>query len=121
MYEAVTKKQITILNAFGLDVEYVRLKATEIGRLIADGASMMDVANEEGVRRKKTVASIDFEIVRTQDALVKAQVRYDAIARNLEEIMEKKREHQARAIMDAFIKSSNSYKEIMHFLNIDGR
>jgi len=45
---AVTKRQKTILNAFGLDVEYVRLKATEIGRLLADGASMMNAANEDG-------------------------------------------------------------------------
>jgi hypothetical protein len=35
--------------------------------------------------------------------------------------MEKKREHQARAIMDAFIKSGKSYKEMMNFLNIDGK
>jgi len=71
--------------------------------------------------RKKTVASIDSEIVRTQDALVKAKDKYDAIAKDLEELMEKKREHQARAIMDAFIKSGKSYKEMMNFLNIDGK
>lgn len=34
--------------------------------------------------------------------------------------MERKREHQARAIMEAFIKSGKSYKEIMNFLNIEG-
>ncbi len=45
---AVTKKQKTILNAFGLDVEYIRLKATEIGRMLSDGASMMDPAHEQG-------------------------------------------------------------------------
>ena len=45
---AVTKRQKTILNAFGLDAEYVRLKATEIGRLLADGASLMDVADDDG-------------------------------------------------------------------------
>lgn len=44
---AVTKRQKTILNAFGLDDAYVRLKATEIGNLLADGMSMMDGANEE--------------------------------------------------------------------------
>jgi len=45
---AVTKRQKTILNSFGLDDEYVRLKATEIGRLLADGGSMMDAADEDG-------------------------------------------------------------------------
>ena len=71
--------------------------------------------------RKKTVASIDSEIAKAQDALVKAKDKYDAIAKDLEELMEKKREHQARAIMDAFIKSGKSYKEMMNFLNIDGK
>ncbi|MGE4468342.1 hypothetical protein [Sphaerochaeta sp.] len=31
----VTRRQKTILGAFGLDEDHVRLKATEIGRLIA--------------------------------------------------------------------------------------
>ena len=45
---AVTKRQKTILGAFGLDEEYVRLKATEIGRLLADGRSLMDSPDNEG-------------------------------------------------------------------------
>jgi transposase len=45
---AVTKRQKTILSAFGLDQEYVRIKAHEIGRLLADGQSLMDTLNDEG-------------------------------------------------------------------------
>jgi len=45
---AVTKKQKTILNAFGLDVEYVLLKASGIGNLLADKSSLMDAINEKG-------------------------------------------------------------------------
>ena len=45
---AVTKRQKTILNAFGLDEQYVRLKATEIGRLLADGSSLMDSPDTDG-------------------------------------------------------------------------
>jgi transposase len=45
---AVTKRQKTILNAFGLDEQYVRFKATEIGRLLADGMSLMDSDKNEG-------------------------------------------------------------------------
>jgi transposase len=45
---AVTKRQKTILNAFGLDEQYVRIKAAEIGRLLADGGSMMDTGSEDG-------------------------------------------------------------------------
>ena len=75
---------------------------------------------ERNMARTKTIASIDSEIARAQDALVTAKVKYDAIAKNLEELIERKREHQARAIMKAFIKSGKSYKEIMNFLNVDG-
>jgi hypothetical protein len=45
---AVTKRQKTILGAFGLDENYVRLKATEIGRLLADGGSLMGLPDYEG-------------------------------------------------------------------------
>lgn len=45
---AVTKRQKTILNAFGLDEDYVRLKATEIGMLLADGKSLMDSDGNKG-------------------------------------------------------------------------
>lgn len=47
---AVTKRQKTILNAFGLDDEYVRLIANEIGRLLDKGRSLMDAedTNNEG-------------------------------------------------------------------------
>lgn len=70
--------------------------------------------------RTKTIASIDSEIATAQDALVKARAKYDAIAKNLEELREKKKEYQARTIMDAFIKSGKSYSELMNFLNIEG-
>ncbi len=45
---AVTKRQKNILNAFGLDEEYVRFKATEIGRLLAEGKSLMDSDTDKG-------------------------------------------------------------------------
>jgi transposase len=45
---AVTKRQKTILNAFGLDEDYVRSKATEIGSLLADGKSLTDSDRNKG-------------------------------------------------------------------------
>jgi len=45
---AVTKRQKTILNAFGLDAEYVRGKATLIGNLLADGISLMNTSDDKG-------------------------------------------------------------------------
>lgn len=44
---AVTKKQKDILSAFGLDAEYVIHKSNEISRLLKNGMSMKDVAEEE--------------------------------------------------------------------------
>jgi len=76
---------------------------------------------KKNMARVKTIASIDAEIVTTQDALVKARSKYDAIAKNLEELMKKKKEHQAKAVMDAFIKSGKSYSELMNFLNVHGK
>ena len=45
---AVTKRQKTILSAFGLDQEYVRMKAHEIGTLLAEGQSLIDTSAREG-------------------------------------------------------------------------
>ena len=45
---AVTKRQKTILSAFGLDEKYVRFKAHEIGRLLADGQSLMNTLSDDG-------------------------------------------------------------------------
>ena len=70
--------------------------------------------------RKKSIASIDSEIEKALDALVKAKDKYDAVAENLAELMEMKRQYQARVIMNAFIKKEKSYEEMMNFLNVDG-
>ncbi len=48
---------------------------------------------------------------------MKAKAKYDAVAGNLEKLMVQKKEHQARQIMEAFIKSGKSFQEIMNFLN----
>jgi transposase len=44
---AVTKRQKTILNAFGLDDNHVRLIANEIGRLLDEGRSLMDASDND--------------------------------------------------------------------------
>jgi hypothetical protein len=48
---------------------------------------------------------------------VKAKAKYDAVAGNLEKLMVQKKEHQARQIMEAFIRSGKSFQEIMNFLD----
>lgn len=67
--------------------------------------------------RTKSIASIETQIAQTQEDLVKAKAKYDAIADNLEKLMVQKKEHQARQIMEAFIKSGKSFQEIMNFLD----
>lgn len=67
--------------------------------------------------RTKSIASIEVQIAKTQEDLVKAKAKYDVIADNLEKLMVQKKEHQARQIMDAFIKSGKSFQEIMNFLD----
>jgi len=67
--------------------------------------------------RTKNIASIEAQITKAQEDLVKAKAKYDAVADNLEKLMLQKKEHQARQIMDAFIKSGKSFREIMNFLN----
>jgi hypothetical protein len=68
--------------------------------------------------RTKSIASIESQIVKAQENLVKTKAKYDTAAQNLEELLEKKKEFQAMEIMDAFIKSGKSYQEIMNFLNV---
>lgn len=67
--------------------------------------------------RTKNISSIEAQITKAQEDLVKAKARYDAVAGNLEKLMVQKKEHQARQIMEAFIKSGKSFQEIMNFLN----
>jgi septal ring factor EnvC (AmiA/AmiB activator) len=67
--------------------------------------------------RTKSIASIEAQIAKTQEDLVNAKAKYDAIAEDLEKLMVQKKEHQARLIMEAFIESSKSFHEIMNFLD----
>ncbi len=67
--------------------------------------------------RTKNISSIEAQITKAQEDLVKAKAKYDAVAGNLEKLMVQKKEHQARQIMKAFIKSGKSFQEIMNFLN----
>jgi len=60
-------------------------------------------------------------MAKTKDMLAKARDRYDSLAKELEELMDRKREIQAKEIMTAFTKSGKSYCEIMNFLDPRGK
>lgn len=67
--------------------------------------------------RKKSTESIDAEINKVKADMSKLQDRYDKLADKLKGLQEQKRQIEADAIMDAYLKSGKSYDEIMTFLN----
>jgi outer membrane protein TolC len=67
--------------------------------------------------RVKSIDSIEARIAKAQEDLVKAKAKYDATADTLEKLLAQKKEHQARQIMEAFIRSGKSFQEIMNFLD----
>ena len=67
--------------------------------------------------RVKSIDSIEARIAKAQEDLVKAKAKYDDVAGNLEKLMVQKKEHQARQIMEAFIRSGKSFQEMMNFLD----
>jgi septal ring factor EnvC (AmiA/AmiB activator) len=70
------------------------------------------------VARTKSLASLEAQIAKAQEDLVKTKARYDAVADTLEKLLSEKKELQASLIMKAFIKSGRSFQEIMNFLDI---
>ena len=66
--------------------------------------------------RKKSTETIETEIIKVKTAMSKLQDRYDKLANQLKELEEQKRQAEADAIMDAYLKSSKSLDEIMTFL-----
>jgi septal ring factor EnvC (AmiA/AmiB activator) len=67
--------------------------------------------------RMKSIASIEAQIAKTQEDMVKPKARYDVIADDLEKLLVQKKEHQVRQIMDAFTISGNSFQEIINSLD----
>ena len=67
--------------------------------------------------RTKSLASLDAQITKAQEDLVKAKAKYDTVAGTLEKLQNEKKELQARQIMKAFIKSGKSFRQIMNFLD----
>ncbi|SFR86369.1 X-X-X-Leu-X-X-Gly heptad repeat-containing protein [[Clostridium] aminophilum] len=66
--------------------------------------------------RKKSTDTIDAEIKKVKSGMSKLQDRYDKLADKLKELQDQKRQIEADAIMDAYLKSDKSLDEIMTFL-----
>ena len=66
--------------------------------------------------RKKSADTLDAEIAKVKSDMSKLQDRYDKLAEKLKDLQEQKRQIEADAIMDAYLKSGKTLDEIMTFL-----
>jgi uncharacterized protein (DUF3084 family) len=66
--------------------------------------------------RKKSADTLDAEIARVKSDMSRLQDRYDSLAEKLKDLQEQKRQIEADAIMDAYLKSGKTLDEIMTFL-----
>ena len=66
--------------------------------------------------RKKSADTLDAEIAKVKSDMSKLQDRYDRLAEKLKDLQEQKRQIEADAIMDAYLKSGKTLDEIMTFL-----
>lgn len=63
--------------------------------------------------RMKSISTIEAEITRIKDELSKLQMKQDKLTLKLKELLEQKRNYEAKEIMDAYLKSGKSYEELM--------
>lgn len=71
---------------------------------------------ENVMSRMKTISSVELEIKKAENDLIKAKAKYDGIAETLKALQAEKKVLQGRIIMDSFVKSGKSMDEVMIFL-----
>ncbi len=67
--------------------------------------------------RKKSISTIEAEILKVKEDLSKLQEKQDKLTTELLDLQKQKCDYEANMIMDAYLKSGKSYKELMTFLN----
>ncbi|WP_157608218.1 hypothetical protein [Ruminobacter sp. RM87] len=68
--------------------------------------------------RMKSISTIEAEITKIKDELSKLQMRQDKLTSRLNELLEQKRNYEAKEIMDAYLRSGKTYEELMTFLQV---
>ena len=68
--------------------------------------------------RTKSTASIETEIVKINGELEKLQKKQETLSERLLKLQKQKQEHEAKQVMDAFLKSGKSLQELMTFLDV---
>ena len=66
--------------------------------------------------RKKSTATIESEISKTEAEMTKIQDRYNKLADKLKNLQEQKRQIESEEIMEAYLQSGKSLDEVMTFL-----
>ncbi|MDY2594667.1 MAG: DUF4315 family protein [Oliverpabstia sp.] len=66
--------------------------------------------------RTRSISSIDTEIKKVEDELIRVQQKQETLEARLLELQKAKQEIESRQIMDAFHKSGKSLRELMIFL-----
>ena len=72
-------------------------------------------------RNKKNsgMDAINKQIEEAQEAIIRAQNKYEEATDHLKLLIEKRKELQAIELMDAVLKSRHSYEEIIRFIKSD--
>jgi predicted nucleic acid-binding Zn-ribbon protein len=68
--------------------------------------------------RTKSISSIETEITKINDDLVKLQKKQEALSDRLLELRKQKQKYESKQVMDAFRKSGKSMQELMTFLEV---
>jgi len=66
--------------------------------------------------RTRSISSIDTEIRKLEDELVKVRMKQEEIESKLLNLQNEKQEIESKQVMDAFRKSGKSMRELMIFL-----
>jgi flagellar biosynthesis chaperone FliJ len=66
--------------------------------------------------REINVELLDSKIEKAQEDLVKAKHRYDAAAKTLKDLLDKRDAIRQKKLLDAIAQSGRSYEEIMQYL-----
>ena len=66
--------------------------------------------------REKNAELLDVKIEKAQQDLVKAKHRYDEVAANLKDLLDKRDALRQKKLLAAIAQSGRSYEEIMQYL-----
>lgn len=72
-----------------------------------------------GRKAGTTVATIDQQIEKAQEKVIKTRQAYDAAADALQKLLDKRDAKRKDELWDAILKSKKSYEEIFEFIRAD--